>query len=60
MYSTASNPSSGLVLINDTMYTVDNLNEYTEYVFHISAATSAGLGPYAETSDQTTEDGLYV
>ena len=50
-------PPTGPVSIMDTMFTVNNLNEYTEYVFSIAAATSAGLGPDAVASNRTAEDG---
>ena len=60
MYNVVGGQSTGLVhIISDTMCTVEGLNEYTEYVFSITAATSAGLGPSAETTERTAEDGMY-
>ena len=46
--------------IMDTMFIVNDLNGYSDYVFSIAAATSAGLGPYALTIGRTAEDGVYV
>ena len=49
--------------INDatiTSRTVENLNEYTNYTFTLSAATSVGSGPEAMTTETTDEDGMYV
>ena len=60
MYNAVDGPSSGPILFSDTMFTVNNLNEYTEYEFRIAAATSAGLGPDRETSNTTAEDGTYM
>ena len=51
-------PSPDPVLITDTMFTVEDLRDNTEYVFRIAAATSAGLGPFTETSGRTAEDGI--
>ena len=49
------------VTITDTMYmTIKNLSEYTEYTFVVAAATSAGIGPQAETFERTAEDGMYI
>ena len=55
--SLLSDPTS---IVNDTMFTVNNLNTYTEYEFRIAAATSAGLGPDAVTSSRTAEYGTYL
>ena len=60
MYNAVDGPLSGPILFSDTMFTVNNLNEYTEYVFRIAAATSAGLGPDAVTSSRTAEDGTHI
>ena len=62
MYNVVDDPMSDPVLrvFNDTMFTVNNLNEYTQYEFSVAAATSAGLGPYAGTSSRTAEDGMYI
>ena len=46
--------------IMDTMFIVNDLNEYTTYVFSIAAATGAGLGPYANIIGRTAEDGVYI
>uniref|UniRef100_A0A1X7VP48 Fibronectin type-III domain-containing protein n=1 Tax=Amphimedon queenslandica TaxID=400682 RepID=A0A1X7VP48_AMPQE len=40
-----------------TSYTVESLNEYTNYTFTISAVTSGGAGPLATTSTRTSEAG---
>ena len=50
----------GPYFIMETMFTVNDLNVYTEYVFGIAAATSAGFGPYNWTSGTTAEDGVYA
>ena len=42
---------------NVTNYTVESLNEYTNYTFNISAVTSRGTGPLATTSTRTSEAG---
>ena len=42
---------------NVTSYTVESLNEYTNYTFNISAVTSGGTGPLAITSTRTSEAG---
>ena len=42
---------------NVTSYTVESLNEYTNYTFNISAVTSGGTGPLATTSTRTSEAG---
>ena len=42
---------------NVTNYTVESLNEYTNYTFNISAVTSRGTGPLATTSTRTNEAG---
>ena len=55
----AGGPSTGPVSIMDTMFTVNNLNEYTEYVFSVAAATGAGLGPPTKSTNRTAEDGAY-
>ena len=60
MYNAVDGPSSDPILFSDTIFTVNNLNEYTEYVFRIAAATSAGLGPVTVTSSRTAEDGMYM
>ena len=60
VYNVVGGSSTGPILITDTMFTVEGLNEYTEYVFSIAAATSAGLGPSAEISNRTDEDGMYI
>ena len=63
-YSLSYNAVDGLtigpLLITDTLFTVEDLNEDTEYAFSIAAATSVGLGPSAETSNRTVEDGMHV
>ena len=59
MYNVVGGPPTGPLLITDTMFAVEGLNEYTEYVFSIAAATSAGLGPSADTTERTAEDGMY-
>ena len=59
MYNVVDGPSTGPLLITDTMFTVEGLSDNTEYVFSIAAATSAGLGPSAETTERTAEDGIY-
>ena len=43
---------------NVTSITVENLNEYTNYTFNISAVTNGGTGPVANTSTRTSEAGL--
>ena len=43
---------------NVTSITVENLNEYTNYTFNISAVTNGGTGPGAITSTRTSEAGL--
>ena len=60
VYNVVDGPSTGQVLITDTMFTVEGLSDNTEYVFSIAAATSAGLGPSAETSNRTAGDGMCV
>ena len=60
MYNVVGGPSTGPILITDTMFTVEDLNEYTEYVFSIDAATSAGLGPSAGTTERTDEYGMVI
>ena len=59
-YNAVDGPLSDPVLINGTMFTVEDLNGDTEYVFRIAAATSAGLGPDAVTSSRTAEDGTHI
>ena len=64
-YTTAGDDDSEPVsmTINDatiTSRTVENLNEYTNYTFTLSAATSVGSGPEAMTTETTDEDGMYV
>ena len=44
----------------DTMFTVQGLNEYTDYTFTVSAATRVGVGPAAEDSERTLEDGMSI
>ena len=56
--NTDGGPSPDPNLINATMFTVKDLNSDTEYVFSIAAATSAGLGPFIETSVRTAEEGM--
>ena len=60
MYNVVGGPPTDPLLITDTMFTVGDLNDNTEYVFSIAAATSAGLGPSVETSKRTAKDGMYV
>ena len=60
MYNVVGGSSTEPHLITDTMFTVEDLNEYTEYVFSIAAATSAGLGPSAETTERTDENGMVI
>ena len=60
MYSAVDGPLSDPVLINDTMFTFEDLNGDTEYVFSIAAATSAGLGPDVVTSNKTAGDGMHI
>ena len=57
MYNAVDGPLSDPVLINDTIFTVE---DHTQYVFSIAAATSAGLGPDAETSSRTDDDGTHT
>ena len=60
MYNVVDGPLFDPVLLDDTMFTVNNLNEHTEYEFSVAAATGAGLGPPAVTSSRTAEDGMYI
>ena len=60
VYNVVGGSSTDPLLITDTMFTVEGLNEYTEYVFSIAAATSAGLGPETVTTERTDEDGMYI
>ena len=58
VYNVVGGPSTEPLLITDTMFTVEGLSDNTEYVFSIAAATNAGLGPSAETSNRTAGDGM--
>ena len=40
-------------------YTAENLNEFTNYSFSLSASTSAGTGPSTAVNATTQEDGEY-
>ena len=44
---------------NVTSVSIDNLNEFTEYVFNISAMTGGGRGPEATIDVTTNEAGMY-
>ena len=45
--------------IDDITTTIDDLNEYTNYTFAISAVTSVGSGPEAMVTAITDEDGMF-
>ena len=44
-------------LSNVLNYTLDELNEFTNYTFFLSASTSVGMGPNATDVAMTQEDG---
>ena len=45
---------------NVTSVSIENLNEFTEYVFNISAMTGGGRGPEATIDVTTNEAGMYT
>ena len=42
------------------MVTFTGLEEYTPYVFYVSAETSAGEGVPARATNRTVEDGMWL
>ena len=46
-----------IALPNVLNYTLDELNEFTNYMFLLSASTSVGMGPNATVTAMTQEDG---
>ena len=63
-YNVSLNCSGSLVSFTDSVgsstraYLFTGLEEYTPYVFHVSAETSAGEGMAAMAIDTTLEDGV--
>uniref|UniRef100_A0A3B3WHZ6 Uncharacterized protein n=1 Tax=Poecilia mexicana TaxID=48701 RepID=A0A3B3WHZ6_9TELE len=43
------------VLSKELSYLVSDLNPFTEYVFRVTASTTAGEGPAADTTEKTSE-----
>ena len=56
VYTNTSSMQS-ISLGNVLNHTLENLNEFTNYTFALSAATSAGMGPNATVIEMTEDDG---
>lgn len=46
------------VLSEELSYLVSDLNPFTEYVFRVTASTTAGEGPAADITEKTSEQGM--
>ena len=56
-YRDDTNEIQIIPLPNVLNYTLDNLNEFMNYMFLLSASTSVGMGPNATVNAMTQEDG---